>query len=87
MSRAGKIIPSPSLLKKPVLCVKFTLNINERVGVYSYPSVELQLKTLEKGPTALCKPIFQISVSQSRFESLALKEKKKSSKPTAAQSL
>lgn len=73
MSRTWKIIQSPSLLKKLILCVKFTLKINERVGVYSYPSLELQLDILEKGPTAIHKPVFQIFVSQNRSESLGLK--------------
>lgn len=76
MSRTGKIIQRPSLLKKLTLCVKLTLNINGRVGVYSHPSLELQLGRLEKEATALYKPGFQISVSQNRFESLALKKKK-----------
>lgn len=59
------------------MCVKFTLKINERVGVYSYPSLELQQDRFEKRPTALSKPVFQISFSQIRSESLALKEGKK----------
>ena len=66
------------------MCVKFTLKINERVGVYSYPSLELQLDRLEKEPTAIHKPVFQIFVSQNRSESLGLKGGKKKNLPTTS---
>lgn len=71
MSRTGKIIHSSRLLRKLTSHVKFTLKTNGRVGVYSYPSLELQRDGLEKEPTAICKPVFQISVSPNKFESLA----------------
>ena len=69
------------------MCVKFTLKINERVGVYSCPSLELQLDRLEKGPTAICKPVFQIFVSQNRSESLGLKGGRKNLPTTSPREL